>query len=89
MEPRISFVTLGVTDLVRATRFHAEGLRLPRLKSPPTVSFFELGLTWLALYPRDLLAADAGVSPHGSGFPDSLWLTTSAPRPRPTASCGK
>jgi len=69
MEPRISFVTLGVTDLERATRFYAEGLRLPRLKSPPTVSFFELGKTWLALYPRHLLAADAGVPAMGSGFP--------------------
>jgi catechol 2,3-dioxygenase-like lactoylglutathione lyase family enzyme len=68
MEPRISFVTLGVADLERATRFYADGLRLPRLKSPPTVSFFELGKTWLALYPRDLLAADAGVPAEGFGF---------------------
>jgi hypothetical protein len=68
MEPRISFVTLGVTDLDRATRFYAEGLGLPRLKSPSTVSFFELGKTWLALYPRHLLAADAGVPGQGSGF---------------------
>ena len=69
MEPRISFVTLGVSDLGRATRFYAEGLGLPRLTSPPTVSFFELGQTWLALYPRHLLAADAGVPGDGSGFP--------------------
>jgi catechol 2,3-dioxygenase-like lactoylglutathione lyase family enzyme len=69
MEPRLSFVTLGVTDLERATRFYETGLGLPRLKSPPTVSFFELGKTWLALYPRDLLAADAGVPSQGSGFP--------------------
>jgi uncharacterized protein len=68
MEPRISFVTLGVTDLERSTRFYEAGLGLPRLKSPPTVSFFELGRTWLALYPRQLLAADAGVSPGGHGF---------------------
>jgi catechol 2,3-dioxygenase-like lactoylglutathione lyase family enzyme len=68
MEPRISFVTLGVTDLERSTRFY-ESLGLPRLKSPPAVSFFELGTTWLALYPRDLLAADAGVPAQGSGFP--------------------
>jgi uncharacterized protein len=68
VEPRLSFVTLGVIDLQRATRFYADGLKLPRLASPPTVAFFELGKTRLALYPRDLLAADAGVSPAGSGF---------------------
>lgn len=69
MEPRISFVTLGVRDLERATRFYADVLRLPQLPSPPTVSFFEMGRTWLALYPRELLAADAGVPAEGSGFP--------------------
>src|SRR5262245_47738301 len=69
MEPRISFVTLGVHDLERATRFYEEVLRLPRRPTPPTVSFFEMGRTWLALYPSELLAADAGVSPEGSGFP--------------------
>ena len=69
MEPRISFVTLGVSDLERATRFYAEVLRLPRRKTPPEVAFFEMGPTWLALYPRHLLAADAGVSNDGSGFP--------------------
>ncbi len=69
MEPRLSFVTLGVTDLERATLFYEKGLGLARLESPPTVAFFELGRTWLALYPRHLLAADAGVSAGGSGFP--------------------
>ena len=69
MEPRISFITLGVTDLERSTRFYAEGLRLPQLTSPPTVSFFQMGRTWLALYPRHLLALDAGVPGEGSGFP--------------------
>jgi uncharacterized protein len=68
MEARISFVTLGVTDLERSIRFYEEGLGLPRLTSPPTVAFFEMGRTWLALYPRHLLAADAGVPPEGSGF---------------------
>src|SRR5215216_550964 len=51
MEPRISFVTLGVTDLERATRFYEEVLRLPRLETPPEVAFFEMGRTWLTLYP--------------------------------------
>ena len=73
MEPRISFVTLGVSDLQRSTRFYEHVLCLPRIPTPPEVSFFEMGRTWLALYPRDLLAADAGVPagrlPESGGFP--------------------
>ncbi len=61
MEPRISLVTLGVRDLERATRFYRDVLKLPQLPSPPSVAFFELGRTWLSLYPRHELAADAGV----------------------------
>jgi uncharacterized protein len=68
MEPQLSFVTLGVRDLARATRFYAEGLALRQLKSLPTVSFFDLGKARLALYPREQLAADAGISPEGTGF---------------------
>lgn len=69
MEPRISLITLGVADLERATRFYEECLGLPRLETPPEITFFELGKTWLALWPRESLVADAGVSPAGSGFP--------------------
>ena len=69
MEPRLSFVTLGVRDIARATRFYADVLGLPRRETPPGISFFELGKTWLALYPRDELAADAGVPDDGTGFP--------------------
>jgi uncharacterized protein len=68
MEPRISLITLGVADLERATRFYEEGLGLPRLETPPSVTFFELGKTWLALWSWRSLAADAGLSPQGSGF---------------------
>lgn len=68
MEPRISFVTLGVRDLPRSTRFYAETLKLPILRALPEVTFFEMGRTWLSLYPRDLLAADAGVPDDGPGF---------------------
>ncbi len=68
MEARLSFVTLGVTNLARATRFYEVVLGFPRLESPPSITFFELGKTWLALYPRDQLAADATVPSEGSGF---------------------
>ena len=68
MEPRLSFVTLGVTDLGRSTRFYADVLRLPVVPTPPGIAFFELGRTWLGLYPREELAADAGVAPGSPGF---------------------
>ena len=68
MEPRISFVTLGVADLPRAIGFYAGVLRLPRRPSAPGVAFFEMGRTWLALFPAGDLAADAGVPAEGSGF---------------------
>lgn len=68
MEPRISFITLGVKDLEAATRFYEEGLGLPRLETPPSVTFFEMGRTWLALWSRESLAADAGVPDDGAGF---------------------
>jgi len=68
MQPRLSFVTLGVADLARATAFYRDVLGLPQRQSSTEISFFELGKTWLALYPRDLLAEDATVPAEGSGF---------------------
>jgi catechol 2,3-dioxygenase-like lactoylglutathione lyase family enzyme len=68
MEPRLSFVTLGVTDLERSRRFYRNLLGIEPRPTPPEVAFFELGKTWLSLYSRESLAADAGISPEGSGF---------------------
>jgi catechol 2,3-dioxygenase-like lactoylglutathione lyase family enzyme len=68
MEPRISFVTLGVRDLARAVRFYAETLELTQRQTPPEVAFFEMGRTWLALWPRHLLAGDAGVPDDAGSF---------------------
>jgi len=68
MQPRLSLVTLGVADLARAVRFYEQVLELPRLPSPSSVAFFELGRTWLSLFPRELLAEDATVPAEGSGF---------------------
>jgi catechol 2,3-dioxygenase-like lactoylglutathione lyase family enzyme len=59
-----------VRDLERATSFYKDVLRLPQLPSPAgVVSFFEMGRTWLSLFPREDLAGDAGVPAEGSGFP--------------------
>ena len=68
VEARLSFVTLGVADLPRAVAFYRDVLGLPLLDLPAGVAFFELGRTWLALFPRAELAADAGVPAEGSGF---------------------
>jgi uncharacterized protein len=68
MEARISFITLGVRDLERATRFYADVLGLRQRPTGADIAFFEMGKTWLALYPRQLLAEDAGVSAEGAGF---------------------
>jgi catechol 2,3-dioxygenase-like lactoylglutathione lyase family enzyme len=68
MKPRISMITLGVSDVARAARFYEEGLGLPRMPSPPVVAFFTLNGSWLGLYGRADLAADAGVDAAGEGF---------------------
>ncbi|MCF7982614.1 MAG: VOC family protein [Pseudomonadales bacterium] len=68
MKPRISMITLGVTDLEKSIRFYEQGLGLPRMESPPEVAFFTLNGSWLGLYGRESLADDAGISPEGSGF---------------------
>ena len=61
MEPRISLLTLGVADLARATAFYRDGLGLPVQGEFPGVTFFNLRGTWLSLYPRADLAADARI----------------------------
>jgi hypothetical protein len=70
MDPRISMVTLGVSDMVAAVKFYEEGLGFPKMESPPTVAFFTLNGSGLGLYNRDSLDEDANVSAEGSGFND-------------------
>ena len=60
MEPRISFITLGVDDLYRVAAFYeAMGLERQR-KFTEGVAFFQMGGLILALWPREELARDAG-----------------------------
>ncbi|MEX2534641.1 MAG: VOC family protein [Trueperaceae bacterium] len=68
MESRLSVVTLGVSDLEKSRHFYQKLLGKEPLATPPGVAFFELGKTWLSLYPSEELAGDAGVPAQGSGF---------------------
>ena len=69
MEPYISLITLGVSDLERALRFYRDGLHWPvSSASGGDIAFFRTGGVALALYPRPLLAADAHLAADGSGF---------------------
>ncbi|MGD2119727.1 MAG: VOC family protein [Chromatiales bacterium] len=68
--PRVSVITLGVSDLVRSTSFYESVLATPPNTSYEGVSFFELPGVWLSLYPLEKLASDiaAEIAPAGGGF---------------------
>ena len=70
MKPKISIITLGVSDLEKALRFYRDGLGLPtqKYKKDEGIVFFKMEGSWLALYPRDKLAEDAHTAPEGAGF---------------------
>ena len=70
MKAKIGLITLGVRDLDRSLRFYRDGLGLPTHNYNPEqgVVFFMMEGSWLALYPRDELAKDVGVSAEGAGF---------------------
>ena len=74
MKPRITVLTLGVSDLDASLAFYRDGLGLPtvgivgREFEHGAVAFFQLkgGLT-LALWPRNDLAWETGLPPDGWG----------------------
>ncbi len=72
MEPRISIITLGVSDMQRAYRFYHEGLGFPTAQDAEApIIFFHTAGTRLALYPLPALAEDISDQlPPGRGeFP--------------------
>ena len=58
MDPRISIIALGVSDLERSVRFYRDGLGLPKRDGPEGIAFFETRGTWLSLYPREVPVDD-------------------------------
>jgi uncharacterized protein len=77
MEPRISVITLGVTDLPRAIRFYRNGLGFPtKAKDDASIAFFETTGTRFALYPFDKLAEDISPEmPHTRGTFSGITLS--------------
>jgi catechol 2,3-dioxygenase-like lactoylglutathione lyase family enzyme len=80
MKPRITVLTLGVSDLERSLRFYHDGLGFPTQGIVGTefehgaVAFFELqaGLM-LAVWPRESIAHDSGL-PVSPSSPIELTL---------------
>ena len=68
MEPRVSFITLGVSDIARARAFYETlGFRASSA-SNASVTFLDCGGLVLALFGRAALADDAGVPDGAAGF---------------------
>ena len=63
MEPRVSLLTLGVSDLERAVAFYRDGLGWPKSEvgGEEEVAFFKTAGVVIALFPRPSFAADAGI----------------------------
>jgi len=60
--PRLTAITLGVTDLPKSTGFYQAIFGLRPNSNFEGISFFELPGTWLTLYPITRLAED--ISPQ-------------------------
>ena len=68
MEPRLSFVTLGVADVAAARAFYERLGFKASSASQESVAFFDAGGVVLALFGRAALAEDAHVDDNKPGF---------------------
>ena len=78
MEPRLSFVTLGVADLERSTRFYAEGLGLPGSPPPPPSHFLSWAGPGSRCTPGICSPPTQAFQRRGPASADLPWRTTSA-----------
>ncbi len=61
--PTISFITLGVSDVARASQFYSALGWQADARSSPIVAFYQLNGVILSLYGREALAAEWGGVP--------------------------
>jgi hypothetical protein len=79
MDQRVSLVTLGVSDLARARAFY-EALGWKTGAAPADdVVFFQAGGMIVALWGRDQLAEDSGVTDNGGWGGIALAYNTNSP----------
>ena len=67
MEPRLTFITLGVADVARATTFYTRLGFVRGAGSNAHISFFQAGGVVLAVFGRSALAEDAQIAPDAAG----------------------
>jgi hypothetical protein len=82
MEQRLSLITLGMADVGRAREFYeALGWRMDGGVDDDTdgVAFFQAGCMIVALWGREKLAADSGVSDSGGWGGVTLAYNVSSP----------
>lgn len=68
MDQRLTFITLGVSDLEKSKAFYEKTLGWMPLKELEGTTFYKLNGIILSLFPSEELAKDAGVSGQGTGF---------------------
>ncbi|HEU6441047.1 MAG TPA: VOC family protein [Microvirga sp.] len=68
MQPRLSLVTLGVSNLEKSRAFYEAWGWKASSASQPSVAFFQANGLALALFGRADLARDAGVEDKPTGF---------------------
>ena len=74
MEPRVSLITLRVSDLSRSVAFYRDVIGWDPAASPPEIAFFDLNGVVFSLYPHTELAKDMNLTPgpektHTQGLP--------------------
>jgi predicted enzyme related to lactoylglutathione lyase len=68
MKQRITFFTIGVSDLDAMRNFYKEKFGWKTMKDSDGIVFFKMNGFVFGLYPKYELAEDIGVKDDGSGF---------------------
>jgi catechol 2,3-dioxygenase-like lactoylglutathione lyase family enzyme len=67
MQPRLSFITLGVADLEASKRFYNDVLGWTPFQDNGGIVMYKLNGMVLSLFPQHELMEDARVQDHGAG----------------------